>query len=80
MNDLMDYLTAAVDGGAIPRPVDGEAMDAYRLRAAHAGSIVGIKWLTDRNAALAAAAEPEPEVQAKVVVVDQVDAAEEEPE
>lgn len=54
MNDLIDYLTRAVDGGAIPRPIDGESMDVYRLRAAHAGAIVGIKWITDRNAALAA--------------------------
>jgi hypothetical protein len=54
VNDLIDYLTRAVDGGAIPRPIDGESMDVYRLRAAHAGAIVGIKWITDRNAALAA--------------------------
>lgn len=58
MNDLLDYLTRAVDGDAIPRPIDGESMDVYRLRAAHAGAIVGIKWITDRNAALAAEAEP----------------------
>jgi hypothetical protein len=54
VNDLLDYLTRAVDGDAIPRPIDGESMDVYRLRAAHAGAIVGIKWITDRNTALAA--------------------------
>jgi hypothetical protein len=49
----MDYLEHALVTGAIPNPIDGEAVDSYRLRVAHAGAIVGAKWLSERNAALA---------------------------
>lgn len=58
----MDYLTRAVDAGAVPTPIEGEAMDVYRLRAAHAGAIIGIKWITDRNNDLATHNGPPPEV------------------
>lgn len=50
----MDYVAQAVESGAIPAPIDGESLDSFRLRAAHAGAVVGAKWITDRNAAFAA--------------------------
>ncbi len=53
-NDLLDYVGHAVETGAIPAPIDGESLDSYRLRCAHAGAIVGAQWLTERNAAFAA--------------------------
>lgn len=62
MNDLNTYLEAALDSGGIPNPIDGESMASFRMRVAHAGAIIGAKWITDRNEALAAAhPEPEPE-------------------
>jgi len=65
-NDLVQHLVGAVEGGQIPSPVPGEAMDSYKLRAAHAGAIIGAKWYAERAEALqreaedAAAAEPAP--------------------
>lgn len=75
MNDLLEYLEGALATGAIPAPVDGESMDSYRMRVAHAGSIVGMKWLTDRNAQMAA--EQGHEDHAKLEVVEVEDAVDE---
>ena len=69
-NDLVQHLVAAVEAGQIPSPVGGEAMDSYKLRAAHAGAIIGAKWYAERAEALqreaaeaTAAAEPAPQVE-----------------
>lgn len=60
MNDgLLAALRDGVAEGSIPRPIDGESIDDFRFRTAHAGAIIGIKWAY----AQAAAAEehaPEP--------------------
>ena len=56
-NDLVQHLVAAVEAGQIPSPVGGEAMDSYKLRAAHAGAIIGAKWYADRAEALQREAE-----------------------
>jgi hypothetical protein len=57
MNDLVDHLRAAVEAGAIPSPISGEAMDSYKLRAAHAGAVLGAKWYAERAEALQREAE-----------------------
>lgn len=56
-NDLVTHLTAAVENGTVPNPVPGEAMDSFKLRAAHAGAIIGAKWYADRAEALQREAE-----------------------
>lgn len=53
MNDLISFVSAAVDSGAVPLPVPGEQLDSYRLRAAHAGAVVGAKWFAERQKDLA---------------------------
>lgn len=55
-SDLVAHLTAAIEAGAVPSPVAGEAMDSYRLRVAHAGAVVGAGWFAERQRELAAAA------------------------
>ena len=69
-NDLVQHLVAAVEAGSIPSPVPGEAMDSYKLRAAHAGAIIGAKWYADRAAALQREAEDAALEQAETAVVD----------
>ena len=69
-NDLVQHLVAAVEAGQIPSPVGGEAMDSYKLRAAHAGAIIGAKWYAERAEALQREAEDAALEQAETAVVD----------
>jgi len=69
-NDLVQHLVAAVEAGQIPSPVGGEAMDSYKLRAAHAGAIIGAKWYADRAAALQAEAEDAALAEAEAAAVE----------
>lgn len=55
-SDLVAHLAAAIEAGAVPSPVAGEAMDSYRLRVAHAGAVVGAGWYAERQRELAASA------------------------
>lgn len=45
----MTSLVQAVRDGVVPRPAVGEAITDYQLRAAHAGALVTLAWLTARQ-------------------------------
>jgi len=47
-NDLLAALRDGVNSGAVPRPIDGESIDDYRFRAAHAGALIGVQWARAR--------------------------------
>lgn len=46
--DLISTLLEAVKDGAVPLPVTGESVDDFRFRAAHAGALVALKWMSDQ--------------------------------
>jgi hypothetical protein len=48
MNELLTRLGDAVREGGIPRPVPGESVDEFRLRAAHAGAVLAIAWYQEK--------------------------------
>lgn len=68
MTDLIAHLVAAVRAGAIPQPVDGEPIDDYRFRVAHAGAMVALSWLSqqhDEQVAQGATVTPLPTAEAR---------------
>ena len=43
-DDLLAALREGIRSGSVPQPIDGESIDDFRFRTAHAGAIIGIKW------------------------------------
>ena len=46
--NLLATLLEAVHAGSVPLPVNGESVDEFRFRAAHAGALVALKWQADQ--------------------------------
>lgn len=42
--DLFAELRDGVRSGSVPQPINGESIDDFRFRAAHAGAVIGIMW------------------------------------
>lgn len=42
--DLIGMIKHAEASGAIPQPIDGETLDNYRMRVAHAGAVIGVAF------------------------------------
>jgi hypothetical protein len=53
--NLLATLLEAVHAGSVPLPVNGESVDEFRFRAAHAGALVALKWQADQLEAQAEA-------------------------
>lgn len=53
--DLLAELREGVRSGSVPQPISGESIDDFRLRTAHAGAIIGIKWAQGLAEAIAVA-------------------------
>lgn len=45
----MARVAQAVDGGAVPTPVQGESMDDFRFRTAHAGALIALQWVHEQD-------------------------------
>jgi hypothetical protein len=54
--DLFAALRTGVEDSSVPQPISGESINDFRFRAAHAGAIIGIKWVQERAIAEAEAA------------------------
>jgi len=46
--ELMNRVAQAVQAGSIPSPVQGESVDDFRFRTAHAGALVALQFLQDQ--------------------------------
>lgn len=46
--DLINRVAQAVAANAIPAPVQGETIDDFRFRTAHAGALVALQWVQEQ--------------------------------